>query len=262
MMKMVLDERVKHRIMGLVVLISVAAIFIPALVKKSNHYLEESVNISIRLPGKPSAPKIAAINEKELFKLVKPEIVSMPKVAAPAVTNQIAKALPIITKSVLPKAPIINIANREPIINKEPIVNIANKEPVVIKELIVNNDNKLRKVNLIAEQSTKVAAVVVATDNTPHVSPKKIVKNFAVKKEIYAVQLGTFIQQDNAKSLVTKLRSKGYIASFDKFIGGKNVEYYKVTVGQLDQKNEAINLKNKLALSMQIEGIVVKKGVS
>lgn len=253
MIKMVLDERVKHRIMGLVVLISVAAIFIPALIKKSNHYLDQSVNISIRLPAKPSAPKVAVINEKQLFKLVKPEIVSMPKVEAPIVTNQIAKAEPIITKSVLPKAPIIN---------NVPVSNIANNEPVVKKSPMISDENKATKVNQIATQSKKAAAVIVASAKLPNLSSKKSEKNIAVKKEIYAVQLGTFVQQANAKSLVIKLRSKGYIASFDKFTGSKNIEYYKVTVGELNQKNEAVNLKNKLALSMQIEGIIVKKGVS
>ena len=253
MIKMVLDERVKHRIMGLVVLISVAAIFIPALIKKSNHYLDQSVNISIRLPAKPSAPKVAVINEKQLFKLVKPEIVSMPKVEAPIVTNQIAKAEPIITKSVIPKAPIIN---------NVPVSNIANNEPIVKKAQIINDENKSTKVNQIAIQSKKAAAIIVASEKLPNVTSKKIKKNIAVKNEIYAVQLGTFVQQANAKSLVIKLRSRGYAASYDKFTGAKNIDYYKVTVGELNQKDEALTLKNKLALSMQIEGIIVKKGVS
>ena len=69
------------------------------------------------------------------------------------------------------------------------------------------------------------------------------------------------MQQKNAQTLVTILRGKGYIASYNKF-SGKQGEYYKVFVGQLQQKNEAITLQKKLALSMQLNGFIVKTGVS
>ena len=35
-MKFVMDERIKHRLTGLVVILSIAAIFLPEQVKKSN----------------------------------------------------------------------------------------------------------------------------------------------------------------------------------------------------------------------------------
>ena len=36
LMKLMMDERVKHRLTGVVVLVSIAVIFVPAMIKKSN----------------------------------------------------------------------------------------------------------------------------------------------------------------------------------------------------------------------------------
>ena len=73
--------------------------------------------------------------------------------------------------------------------------------------------------------------------------------------------MASFTRQENAKSLVSQLRSKGYIASYNKF-SGKQGEFYQVVVGQLNQKDEAINLQKKLVASTRLTGFVIKTGVS
>ena len=40
-MKWFADDKIKHRIIGLAVLLSIALVFIPAMVKKSNQHLDE-----------------------------------------------------------------------------------------------------------------------------------------------------------------------------------------------------------------------------
>ncbi len=58
-MKFMISERIKHRITGLIVILSVIAIFVPAMIKKSNQRPEEKVSLSIHLPPKPIAPRLA-----------------------------------------------------------------------------------------------------------------------------------------------------------------------------------------------------------
>ena len=214
-MKLVMSERVKYRVTGLVVIMSVAAIFLPTLMKNSNHRFEENISLAVHLPPKPPAPQVAIANEKTLFQTVKVAHVDIPKVVEDLQATQIAKAEPLSIKSVVPAAPVIN------------------------KQVIA-------KADLFIAPAAKAAASVPAK-KLANVIERKAIKVATVsdiKKEIYAVQLASFTQQDNAKSLVNRLRSKGYIASYNKF-SGKQGEFYKVLVGQLHQKNEAKTLQKQ-----------------
>jgi len=217
-MKFVIEERVKHRLMGLVVILSIAAIFVPALMKKSNQHFEENVRLSVKLPEKPALPKIAVANEKALFQTIKVARVDKPTLVEMPQVTQLAKAEPISRKSAIP----------------------AVVTPSTVQDF-AKTMNTPNKVQIIAKTVVKPAV--------------------AIKKELYAVQLASFSQQSNAESLVTRLRSHGFTASYNKILG-KQGEYYKVIVGQLNQKNEAIDLQKKLAVSMQLQGFIIKTGAS
>lgn len=222
-MKFVMDERVKHRLTGLIVILSIAAIFLPAVMKKSNQRLEENVSFSVRLPAKPLPPDVAVADEKAVFQSVKVARIDVPA-AVEVKPTQIAKAEPIRVKSMVPSAPVIAAI-------KKPSVASAKIESIVAP------------VMQAAPAQKKVAAAAVV----------------AAKREMYAVQLASFTQQNNAQSLVTRLRNQGYVASYNKS-NGKQGLYYKVIVGQLKQRHEAIHLQKKLADSMQLKGFIIKTG--
>lgn len=90
--KLMMDERVKHRLTGAVVILSAAVIFLPAVLKKSNQRFEESSHISLKLPEKPALPKVAIPNQKVLFESVKVAHVELPKVIEDDTAPVIAKA--------------------------------------------------------------------------------------------------------------------------------------------------------------------------
>jgi DedD protein len=228
-MKLVMSERVKYRVTGLVVIMSVAAIFVPTLMKNSNHRFEENISLAVHLPAKPTPPKVLIANENTLFQSVKVAHADIPKVVEELRATQIAKAETLNTRSVVPAAP------------------VASKPLIAKAELAI-----VPAAKIAASTPPKILAKVV--------EPKAIKLN-DVKKEVYAVQLASFSQQDNAKSLVNRLRSKGYIASYNKF-SGKQGEFYKVLVGQLHEKDKAQHLQKQLADSLQLLGFVVKTGVS
>ena len=215
-MKFVMDERIKHRLTGLIVIISIAAIFLPAAMKKSNQRLEERVNISVSLPAKPALPKVAVIDEKKMFQSVKVAKVDIPAVAEGAPVTQIAKAEPISIKPVAPA------------VLKEPV--LAKAESVIVPV---------------------VHATAVST---------KLVKEEAASKAVYAVQLASFSQLSNAQSLVTRLRSAGFKATYNRSNGKR--EFYKVIVGDFKQRDEALHLKKQLLASTQLNGVIIKTEVS
>src|SRR3990167_875723 len=66
-MKATMSEKVKHRIVGLMVITSLAVIFLPAVLKKSNYNFEKNIKVALQLPKPPKAPKVALPSNKEMF---------------------------------------------------------------------------------------------------------------------------------------------------------------------------------------------------
>ena len=223
-MKFVIDEQLKHRLIGVVVILAVAMIILPAVMKKSNYRFDKNVSLSIRLPEKPPAPQVAMPNEKTMFETVRVAQVNIPATADAQLTQtvkaeQIAD-IPPLNNALLAKADLVMSTLNRVALSKKPTVKLAVKKP----------------------------------------SPNKN-KVLVSKKDNYAVQLASFSQQSNAQALVTQLLKKGYKATYTK-AGGKQGGLYKVIVGQGNQRDEAQNLRNKLADSMQLNGFVIKTGVS
>lgn len=211
-MKFVMDERIKHRLTGVVVIVSIAVIFLPAMMKKSNRHFEESVSVSLKLPAKPTPPQVAMPTKKIMFDSVSVAHVELPK--------HIDEPHPVL------------IAKAEPL--SKPIAqSVLTKAETPVKSVI-----------------TKVSPVKKIAAASPVTS-----------KGAYGIQLASFGQEKNAAFLVERLRKQGYLAQYNK-LNTKQGSVYKVVVGQLQQKTEAVNLQKKLAMNMQLNGFVIKTGVS
>ncbi len=91
-MKFMMSERIKHRLTGIVVLVSIGVIFLPAMMKKSNQHFEESLNLSLKLPAKPVAPKVDIPQQTAMLKSVKIAHVELPHVNHQPEPAVIAKA--------------------------------------------------------------------------------------------------------------------------------------------------------------------------
>jgi len=223
-MKLMLNERLKHRIIGVVVIVAIAVIFLPAVMKKSNYRFDDNVSLSVHLPKKPALPNVVVKDEKAMFTTVKIVHVAIPTadVAAPLVQTVKARVIgeilpldknPGLTKAELLVAPVLKQAAK------------LNKRDVVAKKIAVQRQRP------------------------------------ALKKDVYAVQLASFSQEKNANSLVKSLRTNGYKASYAK-ISNKNGELYKVIVGALKQKIQAQNLQQQLSAKLQLNGFIIKTRVS
>lgn len=265
-MKLVMDEKLKHRLIGLAVIISLGAIFAPAVLKKSSQNLENNYTVNIKLPPKPLVPDVVSTNEKDVFKTIKVAKVKIEDVSDDRRSNELVRAEPI-------KSDLINtnrttsVAQSEPAVKTESVQLALNQAAKASAKQILVSNTVQKKTTTVAAAKQKKAAPLVAARQKAVVHATKPVqlaktKNVPVaKKDIYAVQLASFSQLSNAQSLVNRLHTKGYKANFVKS-AGRNGAIYKVYVGHSPRKLEVMKLKNQLASAMQLNGLIVNTGVS
>lgn len=251
-----MDEKLKHRLIGLAVIISLGAIFAPAVMRKSSQHLENNFSVNIKLPPKPLAPNVAATDEKDLFKTIKVARVRVPSVPAQSHENDIAKAEPIRSKAVLDDtqsqlAKIETGSKTEP--TKLAVLNDAANTSAKRAVVLAANVSKAKVVARAVVSKVPAKAIKIAKIQ-PKVQPVNA-------KNVYAVQLASFSQLSNAQSLVSRLQSKGYKASYVR-IATRNGAIYKVYAGHSPSKNEVLRVKSQLASAMQLNGFVVNTGVS
>lgn len=271
-MKLVMDEKFKHRLIGLAVIISLGAIFAPAIMRKSSQKLEGNLSTSIQLPPKPVTPDVAATEEKEMFKTIKVARVNIQDVPAEKQLPQLVHAEPISTEvklieqtdgssaiASIPKESIQLVVSdaAKTAIKKETVlaVNKKPKQVAAVKEKVVPKAIHVAK-NTRPVQQTHAKKQVIAVKKTV-----SIVRRPLAKKEVYAVQLASFAKVSNAQALVQRLRSKGYKATYSR-VASKSGPVYKVQVGHSPSKRDVLKIKERLASSMQLNGFIVNTGVS
>lgn len=259
-MKLVIDEKLKHRIIGVAVIISLGAIFAPAMMKKSSQNMESNYSVRVKLPSKPEEPNVAITDEKEVFKTIRISKVNIPEVSAESQLPKLAKAEAIHSEVVAQhEMPSIQQPNTDtpfevmPVASNENVKNTVKQSTqlVVKTKPVVAMNKALKKPVVIVSKPT----AQVAVNSRP--MPSKP----AVRAEIYAVQLASFSQLSNAQALVSKLKNKGYKASFIRVTSRGGV-IYKVYAGHSPRKDEVVRLKSQLASAMQLNGFVVNTGVS
>lgn len=250
-MKLVLDEKLKHRLIGLAVIVSLVAIFAPAVMKKSSQNLVTNYSVHVRLPQKPVAPHVEMSDEKELFETIKVAKVHIPEVSA---------------ESQLPELAAMETIKSDSLV--QPVHELAeNKKQDTLNEPVISEVKKQAKLALKAPiKAAPVLAVIkkpAAKINTAmrRPIPKKVVVKALAKADIYAVQLASFAQLANAQALVNKLHSKGYKASFTR-MKGQQGPIYKVYAGHSSNKTAVLKVKTQLASAMQLNGFIVNTRVS
>ncbi|VEG90159.1 SPOR domain-containing protein [Legionella spiritensis] len=252
-MKLITDERVKHRLIGLAVILSIAAIFTPAIMKKSSQRFDENVSISVKLPPKPIPPKVVIPEQKKLFESVK-----VAHVDIPAVDDE--------------PQPAPTIARAEPLsqMNKARITTTISREVPATMPASASNTSTVKEASAKKISVAKPVAVKTKSVPTRSVTNKKIAatkktaafaKPMAKGKNKYTVQVATFSKQNNALALIAKLKKKGYHANMNK-VSDEHGTFYKITVGRADEKLQAQKLQQQLINSMQLRGFIVTTEVS
>jgi DedD protein len=159
------------------VLISIAIIFVPAMIKKSNQQIGEHINVSVKLPPKPILPNVAMVKEKVVFEEVK-----------------VARAdIPTFT---------VNEASH---VSKH-LVSAPKVASSLSSEVLKTQAKLLQK-----QMKSSVSIADVAASDVVD----KAKKNMLIK-DSYVIQLGSFSHERNAEGLVSRLRHQGYKANYSK----------------------------------------------
>ncbi|PJE13367.1 MULTISPECIES: SPOR domain-containing protein [Legionella] len=288
MMKLVIDERVKHRLIGLAVILSIAAIFAPAIMKKSNQRIDGNMSVSVELPPKPLQPDVAMTEKNAMFENVKVAHVELPEVAEEQPAPALAKAESLSQMKEVnhrtvesvdqnfaqdrDSLQVENLAREDmPDVMEKTAAAQINRTNVAVVHKIAKAETfplKIKpKVKVVAKNNNKPVKPVVKSITKPKLSVvkpkpiskpaiKKTAKNAFPVKGKYAVQLATFTRLRNADSLISKLRGKGYKATYNKVKTSEGI-VYKVVVGQIQKREQAQLLQKKLASAVQIRGFIV-----
>lgn len=237
-MKFVLDDKRKHQLVGLVVIISIAVVLMPAMIKKTNSSLDDTINLSVRLPANPHQPVVHSPKQADMFESVKVAQVDLSDEMVPEKIKlaHTAKAVPIKKIQSAVKSP-----STMPVAKKQTTYQAANSQ------------NKSSSKELVTQKKPIKGRKIIATSHHKPVG--------ALKKHQYAVQIASFAVENNAKSLVKRLHQKGYKASYNKNVN-KRGPLYKVIVGSVDKKEEAAHLQKQLVESLHLKGLIIKTGVS
>lgn len=283
-MKLVLDDKAKHRLVGIAVLLSIIVVFAPAVLKKSQQRFEETVSVSVRLPPKPVLPKVAVTQPKALFQATKVASVNIPKVDKTAAAIQVlaqakrlsqpsgaaSQLIAIDTKRELGPQNILSTQVRTAATQIQPvgkaIARVASAQPHNVL-----SDSTAEKVSVIPKIERPASVPQARTTTKPsqpanHAVLKPMKQTASLQNQAsgnYGVQLASFVQQSNAIALVAKLKKQGYVANYFRFQAPQSgAIYYKVVVGGLTGKEHAQKIQKQLAQALQLHGFVVAQGTT
>ena len=279
-MKLVMDERLKHRLVGLLVIISLSAIFVPGIVKKSNQRFD-SVNaqvVSVRLPDKPPVLAVTVPDHKALFKRAQVAHVDISidkqSVQSVATISKAERLRPLSSDEMRLVNQSISAPVNEPSTYSK-VVAIRDMQRDDIEENTIKgtslpeqsfvSKSKLVAVNLrkVPDAGTFAHPPSTAKAMTKTIAVKSVAKQpLAVKKAVpasvgnYSVQLATFSKKKNAYTLMNQLSKKGYRPQFIE-IATPNETIYKVLVGNFVKREEARYLQHQLIKQTALNGFIV-----
>ena len=264
-MKFSMDESMKHRVIGITVIISIAAVFLPAMLKKNSQRMD-SHEIAIHLPPKPEKIEADNVDEEQVFKSVKVAHVELP--AVDTHRTDVEEKETSYNDSPEPLQTVENVSQEE-----ETVLSLNSTEPSIpassipsstgqdnSKSQLKTEDKPLRKTAQVKPHPhrEKTNTASVSSVQAKSSSVKKAPKTATIP--LYAVQMGVFSDKKNAQKFINILKNKG-------FSGNQSVVYkgtkkvYKVTVGNSADRVQAEKLKQLLLTQTRIKGFIVEKGV-
>lgn len=218
-----LDSVVKQRMVGAVVLIALAVIFLPMLFSRP----DETRQVRVDAPAAPSAPAMAQVT-------VEPVPVPENKpVAPPAGSEQAqANAQPVMAPS-MPVPPAQGSSGKQ----VQPAQGSRASTPLPVPPAPPS-------------QPVQANAPVAGVSSKPDTSAKLDTNGVPVS---WAIQVASLSTRAGAEGLQNRLRTQGYNA-YVRSADGKN----RVFVGPVIERAEADRLRTTLNRQQQLNGLVVR----
>ena len=213
-----LDKAYKQRMVGALVLVALAVIFLPMLFSRQ----DEQRQVAVEAPAAPQAP---ALPQVQVEPVVVPEPQALPQEPVPSddeIAQQEAPAAPAAPVAAAPTA--------------KPVTPPPAPAPVPA---------------LAAKPATAPSQPISAAPGKPDTTQSRVDANGLSVS--WSVQLASLSSRASAESLQKTLRSQGYNA-YIRSADGKN----RVFVGPLIERAEADRLRDLLSRQQNLKGFVVR----
>ncbi|MGY2293147.1 SPOR domain-containing protein [Pseudomonas sp. SDO528_S397] len=214
-----LDSAYKQRMVGALVLVALAVIFLPMLFSRQ----DEQRQVVVEAPAAPQAPVMPQV---QVEPVVVPEPQALPE----------DEPVPSENEGGAQAAPAVPVQQSVPVVKPAPA---APPAPVVAAKPVVQ------------APAPKPAAPQPAAPGKPDVGQSRIDANGLSIS--WSIQLASLANRDSAESLQKTLRSQGYNA-YIRTSDGKN----RVFVGPLIERAEADRLRDLLDRQQKLKGFVVR----
>ncbi|QIA02669.1 SPOR domain-containing protein [Pseudomonas fluorescens] len=213
-----LDKAYKQRMVGALVLVALAVIFLPMLFSRQ----DEQRQVTVEAPAAPQAPAVAQI---QMETVVVPEPQVLPQEPVPS-DDEVAE-------QAVPTAP---IASAAPAPAPAPVAKPVAPAPAPVP---------------VVKPTTAPAQPIAALSAKPDTTQSRVDANGLSVS--WSVQLASLSSRASAESLQKTLRSQGYNA-YIRSADGKN----RVFVGPLIERAEADRLRDLLSRQQNLKGFVVR----
>lgn len=214
-----LDKAYKQRMVGALVLVALAVIFLPMLFSRQ----DEQRQVRVDAPAAPQAP---ALPQVQVEPVVVPEPQALPQEPVPSddeIAAQQAPSTPIAPSA--PEAPAPPAPSAPKPVTPPPAP--------------------------VAKPVPAPAQPITAAPSKPATTPSRVDANGLSVS--WSVQLASLTSRESAESLQKTLRSQGYNA-YIRSADGKN----RVFVGPLIERAEADRLRDLLSRQQNLKGFVVR----
>ncbi|MNF99905.1 cell division protein DedD [compost metagenome] len=213
-----LDKAYKQRMVGALVLVALAVIFLPMLFSRQ----DEQRQVTVQAPAAPQAPVMPQV---QVEPVVVPEPQALPQEPVPS-DEEIAQQ----------EAPVAPVAPVAPAPTVKPVTPPPAPAPVPA---------------LAAKPATAPSQPISAAPGKPDTTQSRVDANGLSVS--WSVQLASLANRESAGKLQKTLRSQGYNA-YIRTADGKN----RVFVGPLIERAEADRLRDLLNRQQNLKGFVVR----
>ncbi|PSL95557.1 SPOR domain-containing protein [Pseudomonas sp. R9.37] len=216
-----LDSAYKQRMVGALVLVALAVIFLPMLFSRQ----DEQRQVVVEAPAAPQAPTVPQV---QVEPVVVPEPQALPEEPVPSDADVAAQ-----------QAPSIPVQPSVPVVKPAPAPAPAPAAPVVAAKPAA------------PAPAPKPVAPQPAAPGKPDVGQSRIDPNGL--PITWSIQLASLANRESAEALQKKLRTQGYNA-YIRSADGKN----RVFIGPLIERAEADRLRDLLGRQQNLNGFVVR----
>lgn len=213
-----LDSAYKQRMVGALVLVALAVIFLPMLFSRQ----DEQRQVVVEAPAAPQAPVVPQV---QVEPVVVPEPQVLPEEPVPVEEE-------VVTQQAPSQAPSMPVQPSVPVVKPTPAPAVAAKPAA-------------------PAPASKPVAPQPAAPGKPDVGQSRIDPNGLPIS--WSIQLASLANRESADALQKKLRAQGYNA-YIRSADGKN----RVFVGPLIERAEADRLRDLLGRQQNLNGFVVR----